>query len=403
MTALTLLLPLLTTTGLLGCTHGKLVKGDDTAVGDGGADTAGDGGADTAGDGGGDTGSGPPPNVVVDLSGDAGGRVVGLANLASLDSAAFGFGAVSWTAVPVDGQAGFRVETLPVDAVEFELDPASFPGWKSALFMPFAFEDDNGDGLHDDTEVITGTSTTWLAWFEAPLPAALAALGFSEGWNALDLSATKGFPPAADLLHIPLFQSLVPRESLTLSGTWEASSPSIHEVGLALMPGSVIAGDAGVTDWFYDAPMAASWSATIKGPPPPDHKADIDGDGVTEAVEVPLSYHDLNHDGSMDPTTEPPLYAACSSGRVVLAWYVDPITALDQAWGWTMQGVGTGWLGLVNPSGTVELLDEDALSGLVMDESCALAATATAAPAGLPSLRARARPVLSPFSTAPRR
>ncbi|MCK6503650.1 hypothetical protein L6R53_09670 [Myxococcota bacterium] len=363
---------------LFACKSGK-IGGDDTGgdadggtpdggTGDGGT---GDGGTGDGGTGDGGTGDGGTsgPTFRFEVDGSLVGRSLSFGGLVSIEDDLPAF-AQALGSVPLTSAEIELSPALPVDAPLFELDPEGWPGWKAALYMPFVFQDEDGDGFLGADEVITAASSTWLGWFEAPLPPELDAAGFVEGWNALGMVAD-AFPIPVDPLDIGISQALDPVLLVTLAGTYDGAVP-VTDLRLAVVAGAETMDGAPVEPRYADQALTEDWSVTIDGAPPPEHYADLDGSGVPMAAELLLAYLDLDGSEDLDLRHDGPLYSACLDGDLVVAFWVEPMTDLAQAWGATFSGYGTGWQLVADPDGEGRLLEAGEASALVIGESCPL-------------------------------
>ena len=123
-----------------------------------------------------------------------------------------------------------------------------------------------------------------------------------------------------------------------------------------------------VDTYVYDGPLDDPWSVTLDGAPDADHFAELEGVGLG-ALEVPIAYTDS--DGSGGYTSPDPLaFPACSDGVVAGLVYLPGITDLMTGWSLTLQGVGSGWVGLTLADSGGALLSDAQLQDLALDGSC---------------------------------
>ncbi len=89
------------------------------------------------------------------------------------------------------------------------------------------------------------------------------------------------------------------------------------------------------------------------------------------ALEVPIAYVDQDGSGGFTDR-DAPLYPACSGGVPAGLLYLPGVTDLLTAWSLSVQGVGTGWVGLTLGDSGGAVLTDDELQDLAMDGSCTL-------------------------------
>ncbi|MCP4803820.1 MAG: hypothetical protein GY913_17695 [Proteobacteria bacterium] len=121
-----------------------------------------------------------------------------------------------------------------------------------------------------------------------------------------------------------------------------------------------------------DIILEAEWTVTLDGEPPADHFSELEGVG-NAAMELLFAYTDANENEEYDPG-DTPFAAACHEGDVAIMLYLPPITDLAAAW--TLgEAMGTGWVAFAqgeDDEGPPSFLTGDQLTGLVIDENCAL-------------------------------
>ena len=343
---------------LVGCTSSKAVDdtaADDTAAND---DTSAD--SDSAID---DTAT-VPPDFSFALSGDWDGTAL---TLNWLDFTAMGggdlsFGRVAYAATVDQDIIGVPFGVPPESELQ-EVDPTNAPGMKIAAYVPALHADLDGDVMHSAGETYTGVGLAWPVYVSGPVPEDLAAFGIVEGWNGMEFKSD-GSPPAMnDITALPLSTNLTERTSITIGGSYAASTGSDAE-RVALIPGALPSSPDTV---LYDGVLGDPWTISVDGAPPADHFTEMDGVG-NAALELPLAYSDV--DGSVSLTDgDAPIAYACWDSLPVGLLYVPGITDLVTAVSWTQYGLGAGWMAVPFDDSVLPLTGDDLLS-LSIDASC---------------------------------
>ena len=175
------------------------------------------------------------------------------------------------------------------------------------------------------------------------------------GWNMLAYPSSSVYP----LSGVPMNLHR-PQYDITVGGTVEGLSGDAA-AGLLLHP---YVGTPPVTP-LYDGPLdGASWSISLSGPPPADHRLDSSAD---LALEQPLAYLDQAPTG-FDGGDTGYSYACFHRAPVNLQWYAtdDFSVAFSQL----LYGMGAGWTAAVATSGSLSPLDLTDYTSLVADGSC---------------------------------
>lgn len=350
---LSALVPVLAPVMLLTACTGKTINmGDDTG------DTSNDSADDTADD--------VPPDFTFALSGDWAGSTLTLTwlDFTSLGSEQIELGAAGYSAPVEDDSTGVPFG-VPPEADMQEIDPDNAPGMKLAGYLPGLHLDADGDGLQSGDEPYTGVGLAWPVYVSGTIPSDFADMGLVEGWNALEFLPDGALPVTRDITAIPLDASLAERTSITVGGSYTG------EDGASVVFVSSLLFEGGTVDAFlYDGALSDPWSVTLDGPPDADHFSELEGVGMA-ALEVPIAYMDSDGSGGFTDR-DTPLYAACADGLPVGLLYLPGITDLLTGWSLTVQGVGSGWVGMsLADSGGVVLTDPQ-LQDLAMDDSCTL-------------------------------
>lgn len=268
---------------------------DDTGVPDTDPqpDDTGDGPPDTGPDTG-DTELAPADVTYVPTTAGAAGSTLGLYRLGSDFTVADGDPSVS--AVFADGR--WAIDYTPV--------PGDYPaGLPYVIFVAYASDADGGLGI---SEYVT-------LYCDGAPSADLAALGFSEGWNAFHLGAADEVPVPVAAQDLPLDLNLVSQPSLTLSGTYSGTVSSGYR--LAVYPFT------GTGAMLYDGDLAASWSLTLSHRP--SDSAMYETNGVMVGGGTPLAYKDGDESGSMSRGDTSVALALLDSGETPSVIWVDPI------------------------------------------------------------------------------
>jgi hypothetical protein len=244
-----------------------------------------------------------------------------------------------------------------------QLDPEKYPDLFGAYYFSALWTDD-GDAVHEDDEVYVGFSPMTLVFLSGDIPADLAAWGLVEGWNAVELSDP---PVLGSVDAIPMPQSLVPNEALTVGGSYLGTDP-VEDMGLVVLP-SVAFDGSSVERLLVDTHMSDPWTISFEGAPPEDHL--VESNGLLFAMEVVLGHQDLDGSGTFT-AGDVAVYTSCKDGAAAIPFWIDPPTLFDAAWYFTWTGWNIGWsLTQDTDEGPVPL-DEAAYETLVIDGSCSL-------------------------------
>lgn len=288
---------------LLGCSAALVQFGssgpgapDDTGVPDTdpGHDDTGDSASDTGPDTG-DTELAPADVTYVPTAAGAAGSTLGLYRLGADYTVADG--APSVTAPFEDGR--WAINYTPVSS--------DYPdGLKYVLFVAYASDADGG-GL--------GISEYVVLYCDGAPAADLAALGFSEGWNAFYLGGTSELPVPGPSQDLALDLNLVSQTSLTVAGTYSGTVSSGYRLAVYPFTGSGA--------MLYDGELAASWSFTVSHRP--SDSAMYETNGVMVGGGTPFAYKDADGSGSMSRGDTSVALALLDSGETPSVIWVDPI------------------------------------------------------------------------------
>lgn len=271
----------------------------------------------------------------------------------SLGSETLVFGDVLATQV-VTGTPQDMTAPAPDPSALYEIDPLNLPGFLVAFYVPALV---SGDGLY------VGAGTTWPAYVTGSIPSDLGMAGIHEGWNALDISGGEADPQFAAPLAIPLMGAAA---EVTVGGTYAGETEGF---GLTMLSYAALSTGASVAP-LYDTEATPAWSMTVGGKPPLDHLAYIDFIGVDGALEVPVSYADVDTSGAYSEG-DSLLWPACTGDVAVGLLWVPGVPDLATALGLTMSGTSTGWVPiLLGAEGGV--VDPASGLALTMDETCTL-------------------------------
>lgn len=258
----------------------------------------------------------------------------------------------------VDGTA--TLELAPPEAADLHPVP-DVPGLWYRYALPFAYVDEDAGGAHETGEPVRGAGVVWPIFFAGELPAQLVAAGFVDGWNAVVLDPWG----RTDRDAVPL--ALLPDPILTarLAGTVSYDPDASYR--LAVLPSVAFEG-AFNGDLVYDEGLEGPWEIAVEGAPDADHLADLSGNGVWGALEVPIVYDD---DGDHAVEEREIVGPACSGTAVAaLLWVAepgDPFVAYYQA----VSGTTPGWYTVRSTTtGDLELMDEDSATNLLIGGSC---------------------------------
>ena len=303
-----------------------------------------------------------PQTVTFDLYDEVDGLAVQLVHITDLE-AEDPFGDELDTVAVSGVHASFTLGRPPEEHI-LELDPDGLPGLYIALYFAAAWDDDNGDTVKGGGETYVGAGRVFPTYFEGEMPMALLLAGILPGWNALEFVDGQDLPTVYPIDAVPLPLSLRPTEGYALTGG-VAEGIDITGRGLTTVP-SV----DGASSALNDQALTDPWRLSFSGAPPDDH-FEQDG-GLNLAVEIPLSYLDL--DGSGDLTDgDAAAEAVCLDDRAVAMLYVEPPTDLYAAYVLTLQGLGAGWSALaVSADGTISTVSEAELADVQVSAECSL-------------------------------
>ena len=333
---------------------------DDTAA-EGDADADSDSDSDTDADA--DTDSDADADAqtfTFELGEDGDGVAVQLVHILSFESEdPFGD---ELDAVAASGSAASFTLGRPPEAHLAELD--GVPGLYGAFYFAAAWDDPNGDAVKASGETYLGAGRVFPTYFEGDMPMELLLAGIVPGWNALEFVDGQDLPTVYSIEAAPLPLGLRPTAAVTLSGT-VAEGIDLAGRGLTTVP-SV----DGASSALHDQALTDPWSLTFSGTPPADH-FDREG-GLGTAVEIPLTYLDLDGSGALSEG-DAPAEAVCVGDDAVAVLYVEPPTALYTAWVLTLQGLGVGWSPLgVSADGAVRTLGDAELASVQVSGECSL-------------------------------
>lgn len=267
-------------------------------------------------------------------------------------------------AVAATGATASFLLSRPPEAHIVELDPDGLPGLYAAFYFAAAWEDLNGDVLKGSSETYLGAGRVFPTYFEGELPMELLLAGILPGWNALEFVDGQDLPSVYPIDAVPLPLSLRPTTAYALTGG-VAEGIELDGRGLTVVPSA-----DGAASALSDQALTNPWRLSFSGAPPEDHM-ERDG-GLGTAVEIPLTYLDLDASGTLtegDAAAE----AVCLDDRVVAMLYVEPPTELDAAYVLTLQGLGTGWAPLaVSADGSISALAETDLADVQVSGDCSL-------------------------------
>lgn len=323
--------------------------GADTGLADSGLDTG-----DSAETGGtADTGVAPDLSFV--LVGEFERTVLTLTWLdpTSLGSDTLVFGEVLSSTL-VAGSPQRLNPPVPDAAALFEIDPVNYPGLLLALYVP---------ALVNEYDLFVGAGTTWPAYVTGSIPSELGMAGVHEGWNALDISGGEADPQFADPLAIPLVGA---SPGVTVGGTYAGQTEGF---GLTLVSYPSLTTGVAVEP-LYDAAATAAWTIRVGDKPPPDHLAYLDFVGVDGALEVPVSYADVDASGAFTEG-DTLMWPACEAGVAVGLLWVPGVADLGTALSLAMSGGTTGWVP-IRMGGEGGIVDDASRLALTIDETCTL-------------------------------
>lgn len=345
-------LPLLALAAVLPVTLAACTgKGDDTGDTDMDTDT--------------DTGTAPPADFTFALSGAYTDSTLTLTwlDFASLGSQTLATGDVRYSGIVTGASAGVPFGE-PLEEDRQEIDPVNAPGFTLSGYIPGLHVDTDGDGLLSGTEAYAGVGLAWPVFVGGEVPADYLDLGMVAGWNALQFVPDSEIPLLHDITAIPLDALLAERESITFGGSLAGDDTRLFVAPAAIFEGGTVA------DYVYDDVVSDPWSVTLDSRPAADHFSELEGLGLA-ALEVPLAYTDNDQSGSYTDG-DTPTTAACFNGSAVGLLYLSGVTDLLTGWSLTMQGLGTGWLGLSLADTGGGIVSDADLQTLALDGSCDL-------------------------------
>lgn len=312
----------------------------------------------------GDTGTAPPTDITLDIDGDwsdMGLTVIPISQPLAIFYY-WSFGEALTSEVVTSATPVLALDT-PVDT----LSPVpQFDGVRWSAHVVGLFDDD-GDGIRQPSEVWTAFSTHMLVYVEADagLPASLATAGIVEGWNAVNLGEG-GFGDVAPLAAVPVpIHALA--DTITMSGTAVVTKGANER--LTLQPNDALYYNTAVKTVLYDEPLADTWTISLTGGPPADHRSygkKSVPDGF--AVEQPVVYIDTDEDGAFDSYTDKVVGAVCADKQRLIPVWLEHTPDLRFA----LQFEGrTGWHGLTLDYKTYRVqFQTGEITGLVASSTC---------------------------------
>ncbi len=276
----------------------------------------------------------------------------------------------------ISGSGVFRVDLLPEgppQAQKWPPDPMSWPLLQTATYFPMAFDDQDGDGVYTEGEPIVGLSLDrWLMWAEGPGPE-----GWPQGWTVMDPHLDQ---PDAEpsFLGISAESEVVLRgleaPSLTVGGTWEASTPHAT-LGLAGVDHHWLSEGEGDERTVFDESLAdGHFEVDVDRRPPASHFFEHPDLGLRYALQAPLVYDDADSSGAWSPDEGWTGATACHEGQPVLLRFLEPPTFMDQAMALETRGWNAGYRLFTGYDG-VDLGTELSAAqsrALVLDTDCTL-------------------------------
>jgi hypothetical protein len=342
---------------LVGCTGAKSV--DDTAADDSAADDS-----STDSDSAIDDTAVVPPDFSFVLSGDWDGTALTLnwLDFTGMGGGDLSFGRVAYSAAVEQDTVGVPFGVPPEDELQ-EVDATNAPGMKIAAYVPALHVDSDRDGTYTAGETYVGVGLAWPVYVSGPVPSELAAFGIVEGWNGMEFTSDGSPPILHDLAALPIATNLAEHTSITVGGSYAASTGSDSE-RVALIPGALPEAPGSA---IYDEVLSNPWTITLDGAPPADHFSELDGIG-NAALEMPLAYTDVDASAGLSEGDTPIAYACWETIPVGLL-YVPGVTDLVKAVSWTQYGLGAGWMAVPFDGSAMQLTGDELLS-LEFDTSC---------------------------------
>ncbi len=254
---------------------------------------------------------------------------------------------------------------------ESDLDVDEESGTGIATYVAALHDDLDGEGLPEPGEAVAAVSEVWLVFVNEPDEGWLDR-GYSEGWNAV--GAIIGGPEAEEVFYeldaVPLPTNMRPVEEVTLSGTYDADSPDIASLRIALIP-QVMAEGQEVEALLLDEELSTPFEIALSGAPPDDHMAE--SGGPSAALESPLVYDDGDASGSFTDG-DGAVFGICSDDRPVLLRYSPEVTEIQVALFTMLSEAGVGWWAGAEDTGAegggLVALDDSEMSTLSIDENC---------------------------------
>lgn len=200
----------------------------------------------------------------------------------------------------------------PIDRWITDLDSET----RGFLALPFAYVDDDGNGVHTPEEQYLGLSVEGVAFIDGEPGAALAAAGFAAGWNGVtvDLETAAFSLRDGGLDGLPLAPQLIAQDRFLLEAPLELAAEG-HRV--ALVPGTVFTGEV-TGPLMFDQAASATVQVAIDGPPPDEHLQDYGADETRYrdwryAVESLVVYADTDASGGFT-TADDIVGSVCAMG-----------------------------------------------------------------------------------------
>lgn len=239
------------------------------------------------------------------------------------------------------------------------------------MWVPYLFEDSNGDDTFNEGEIIGGMSRTWIVYSTADL----AEFNVTEGWSALQMTFTEEPAIPKDLGSVQLDANLLENVSLTIGGSFDTT---MGERRIAIVAASTFESES--VETMYDDVATDPWSFTLSGVPAENHFSD--SEDFQGAMGAALVYEDINNSGAfetidaMGQTSPTTICFDPQNGmtpKPISILYVPAPTTLSEAMAAGMYGVGSGWVVMVQTNSDIPYFPtQEEHNNMVIDADCVI-------------------------------
>lgn len=251
----------------------------------------------------------------------------------------------------------------PVEADLQVLNP-ELPELKVRYALALAFEDTNGDKLHNPGEAFIGGLDYGLMYVENP-SSVMEFLGFRSGWNAFRTLGS--FTEVVDLQGLQLQPSLATRTQMEISGTYDENFGPARAAALPVAWFS----DPDFTAVIADTELGGSWTMSFDGAPPASHMLPADDPNLPGgALDLPFAYLDNDGNEAWTLGQDQPVLPLCFQGEKALAVWLPQAPTVEVALSYLGAGLAPGWVLAQQGESGLDFLGAEAYAALSYSADC---------------------------------